>query len=114
MELHHLPLPASVKLIPLFIDAYLPGSGSPPSSGGPAGNSQSSGVSEKTPSGSSYLLRSGSKQSLAGKPVHEPFSEVLADHGKGRILSGSGSDLCGRFCDTQSPKGNRGTGMDAS
>jgi hypothetical protein len=29
---------------------------------------------------SSYLLRSGSHQSLARQPVHEPFSEVLADH----------------------------------
>ena len=34
-----------------------------------------------------------SHQSPAGKPVHEPFSEVLADHRKGQILSGSGSEL---------------------
>ena len=30
-----------------------------------------------------YLLRSGSHQSLARQPVHEPFSEVLADHRAG-------------------------------
>ena len=31
----------------------------------------------------SYLLRSGSHQSLTRQPVHEPFSEVLADHRTG-------------------------------
>jgi site-specific DNA recombinase len=42
----------------------------------------SSGVTASKPN-ADYLLRSGSHQSLAGKPVHEPFSEVLADHRKG-------------------------------
>ena len=55
----------------------------------------------------------GGHQSLAGKPVYEPFSEVLADHRKGRILSGSDRELRGRFCDSQPPQGGRGTGLDA-
>src|ERR1035437_4352554 len=54
-----------------------------------------------------------SHQSLAGKPVHEPFSEILADHRKGRILSGSGRELRGRFCDPRPPQGGRGAGLDA-
>jgi site-specific DNA recombinase len=66
-----------------------------------------------TSSGTGYLLRSGSHQSLAGKPVHEPFSEVLADHREGRTLSGSDSELRRRFRDTQSPQGCRGAGLDA-
>jgi site-specific DNA recombinase len=49
---------------------------------GPASNGSSAPPSSVTGSRPSpdYLLRSGSHQSLAGQPVHEPFSEVLADH----------------------------------
>ena len=65
-----------------------------PQSGPGPNRSQASlpGVTGSRP-GPSYLLRSGSHQSLAGKPVHEPFSEVLADHRTGRTVSGSGSEL---------------------
>ena len=43
----------------------------------------------------SYLLGSGSHQSLAGESVHEPFSEVLASHWKERGVSSSGGELRG-------------------
>jgi site-specific DNA recombinase len=49
---------------------------------GPGSNGSSvppSGVTGSRPS-PGYLLRSGSHQSLAREPVHEPFSQVLADH----------------------------------
>ena len=49
--------------------------GAPPrsNSSGPSGASPAPG----------YLLRTGSHQSLARQPVHEPLSEVLADHRTG-------------------------------
>ena len=53
----------------------IPQSG-PGSNGSPT---PSSGVTQSRPN-PGYPLRSGSHQSLAGQPVHEPFSEVLADH----------------------------------
>ena len=57
----------SAETITIRHSIPLPGPGSPPS--GPDSNSNSSGVSEKIPSGSDYLLRSGSNFSLAGQPV---------------------------------------------
>jgi site-specific DNA recombinase len=45
--------------------------------------------------GPHYLLRSGRREPAAGQPVHEPVSEVLADHRTGEGLAGTGGQLCG-------------------
>jgi site-specific DNA recombinase len=52
----------------------------PHSGAGPSGSPGPAPVLLSEPSRGSYLLRSGSHQSLARQPVYEPFSKVLADH----------------------------------
>jgi site-specific DNA recombinase len=54
----------------------------PQSGNAGAPRSNSSGPSGASPA-PGYLLRTGSHQSLARQPVHEPLSEVLADHRTG-------------------------------
>ena len=43
----------------------------------------------------SYLLRSGRREPAAGQLVHEPVSEVLADHRTGEGFPGTGGQLRG-------------------
>lgn len=54
-----------------------------------------SGPAEGGPSHPSSLLRSGSHQPAAGKPVHEPVSEVLADAREGTAVASPDCRLCG-------------------
>src|SRR5215472_6337027 len=62
----------------------------------------------------SYLLRSGSHFTAAGQSVHEPVSEVLADHREGRGFPGRSGHLRGRFRDPESRLREAGIGVDAA
>ena len=50
----------------------------------------------------------------AGQSVHEPVSEVLAEHREGRGFSSPGGHLCGRFRDSESRAREAGARLDAA